>query len=347
MYRQVRMSVELLALTALLLVGVNLGGCKSAEEPVDAAAATDPADADAQSSTAETYPADRIASLAGTDWRLVEFQSMDDVTGTVRPEDPSLYTLRLKADGTVDLRLNCNRATGTWSAEPGADGSSGRFEFGPLAVTRALCPPPSLDEQIAAQSEFIRSYLLKDGRLYLSLMADGGIYGWEPYSEPAEVPFETEPDAELEEAILQASPDYTRDVVELGGQSGRYLYGRADLNDDGQEEVFVYLLGSIFCGTGGCNLLLFGNERDGYPLVDEFPISRLPVIVSAEKTAGWHNLIRLESGGGLPASYVTHTFDGTQYVEHERVPGETQPEGIRYLAGEFTFEDGIPLEPHT
>ncbi len=100
MYRQVRMSVELLALTALLLVGVNLGGCKSAEEPVDAAAATDPADADAQSSTAETYPADRIASLAGTDWRLVEFQSMDDVTGTVRPEDPSLYTLRLKADGT-------------------------------------------------------------------------------------------------------------------------------------------------------------------------------------------------------------------------------------------------------
>jgi hypothetical protein len=28
-----------------------------------------------------------------------------------------------------------------------------------------------MDESIAAQSAFIRSYLLKDGRLYLSLMA--------------------------------------------------------------------------------------------------------------------------------------------------------------------------------
>jgi len=27
---------------------------------------------------------------------------------------------------------------------------------------------------------FVRSYVLKDGRLYLSLMADGGIYEFEP-----------------------------------------------------------------------------------------------------------------------------------------------------------------------
>jgi len=26
----------------------------------------------------------------------------------------------------------------------------------------------------------VRSYLLKDGRLYLSLMADGGVYEWRP-----------------------------------------------------------------------------------------------------------------------------------------------------------------------
>ena len=118
--------------------------------------------------------------LAGTSWRLVEFQSMDDATGTIRPDDPSLYTMRLNRDGTVTMRLNCNRASGTWFAEPSGNGASGRFEFGPLAGTRALCQPPSLDEKIAAQAKFIRSYLLKDGRLYLSLMADGGIYAWEP-----------------------------------------------------------------------------------------------------------------------------------------------------------------------
>lgn len=118
--------------------------------------------------------------LGDTSWRLVKFQSMDDAIGTVRPDDPALYTMRLNGDGSVTMRLNCNRAMGTWSAEPGEQGDSGRFQFGPLAMTRALCPPPSMDERIAAHSEYIRTYLLKDGRLYLSLMADAGIYVWEP-----------------------------------------------------------------------------------------------------------------------------------------------------------------------
>ena len=118
--------------------------------------------------------------LAGTGWRLVEFQSMDDATGTVRPHDPSRYTMRLNSDGTVTMRLDCNHATGTWSAEPVGNGTSGRFEFGPLAATHALCRPQGMDQTITAQAKFIRSYLLKGGRLYLSLMADGGILVWEP-----------------------------------------------------------------------------------------------------------------------------------------------------------------------
>jgi heat shock protein HslJ len=118
------------------------------------------------------------APLAGTQWRLVEFQSMDDTKGTTRPSDGTLYTMWLHGDGMVTMQLNCNRATGKWSANPSSDAASGRFEFGPLAATRALCPPPSMDESIVAQSAYVRSYLLKDGRLYLSLMADGGIYVW-------------------------------------------------------------------------------------------------------------------------------------------------------------------------
>ncbi|MCK6553576.1 META domain-containing protein [Candidatus Binatia bacterium] len=116
--------------------------------------------------------------LAGTQWRLVEFRSMDDGQGTTRPSAGTVYTMWLHGDGTVAMQLNCNRATGTWSARPGSEATSGQFEFGPLAATRALCPPPSMDESIVAQSRYIRSYLLKDGRLYLSLMADGGIYVW-------------------------------------------------------------------------------------------------------------------------------------------------------------------------
>lgn len=105
---------------------------------------------------------------------------MDDSIGTIRPDDPTRFTMRLYADGTVNMRLDCNRATGTWSSEASASADSGRFTFGPLATTRALCLPPNLDERIARDAEYVRSYLFKDGRLYLSLMADAGIYAWEP-----------------------------------------------------------------------------------------------------------------------------------------------------------------------
>ena len=118
------------------------------------------------------------APLAGTQWRLVEFQSMDDRQGTTRPGAGTRYTMRLHGDGTVTMQLNCNRATGRWTARPGSDAQGGQFEFGPLAATRARCPPPSMDQSIVAQSAYMRGYLLKDGRLHLSLMADGGIYVW-------------------------------------------------------------------------------------------------------------------------------------------------------------------------
>lgn len=124
-------------------------------------------------------PPEPAAALAPSSWRLVEFQSMDDAIGTTRPEDPAQYTMALNADGTVSMQLNCNRANGTWSAEPAADGLSGGFTFGPLAMTRAFCPPPSMDQSVAAQAGFVRSFVLRDGRLYLSLMADGGILVWE------------------------------------------------------------------------------------------------------------------------------------------------------------------------
>ena len=51
-----------------------------------------------------------------------------------------------------------------------------------MALTRAMCPPGSLHDRIARDWTNIRSYTVKDGRLFLSLMADGGIYEFEPLS---------------------------------------------------------------------------------------------------------------------------------------------------------------------
>lgn len=73
------------------------------------------------------------------------------------------------------LWLKCSG--GTWTSS-----GASQVQFGPLALTRAMCPPGSLHDQIVKQWGNIRSYVLKDGHLFPSLMADGGIYEFEPAS---------------------------------------------------------------------------------------------------------------------------------------------------------------------
>jgi para-nitrobenzyl esterase len=113
--------------------------------------------------------------LVGTVWQLVRFRGGDDRVLT--PADRTRYTLAFGTDGRVSARIDCNRGSGSWKS----DGKS-QIEFGPMAVTRAMCPPGSMDmhDHILKQLPHIRSYVIKNGRLFLSLMADGGTYEFEP-----------------------------------------------------------------------------------------------------------------------------------------------------------------------
>jgi heat shock protein HslJ len=98
--------------------------------------------------------------------------------GTTRIADPRRFTVRFDSGGRASLRLDCNRGSGTWEAKP-AGANSGSLKFGPISATRALCPPPHLDERVVRDLGYVRSYVLKDGKLFMSLMADGGIYEWQ------------------------------------------------------------------------------------------------------------------------------------------------------------------------
>jgi hypothetical protein len=167
--------------------------------------------------------------------------------------------MTLNADGSVSMDLDCNRATGTWTVEFAEGGDNGSLSLGPLAGTRALCPPPSMDERITNDAQWVRGFLLRDGNLYLSLMAVGGIYAWEPALDAARgsgfaVPFEVESDPAIEAAIFDAASDETREIADISDREVRYVYSRFDLENDGTEEVLVYMPGSIFSGTGGCAL---------------------------------------------------------------------------------------------
>lgn len=293
----------------------------------------------------ERAPAGQISAvvdsvLGDTEWRLVEIQSLGDDVASQRPADPSRYTMRLSRDGSVAMVLNCNRGNGTWKAIAATDRISGSFEIGPLAITAALCPAPSLDERLAAQLPFVRGYLLRDGRLHLSLMADGGVLVWEPAD--IEVRFLTAPDPALETAIRGAV--LSRSARGAIASEARYVYNRLDLDGDGRFEVLVYVLGPEFCGTGGCSLMIFRRVADGFVLVKSIPAARPPVIVSPVRTAGWHDLLYQRSGGGAQATWVRLTFNGVEYVPGAQRPvGPVPPEGRRFLTGDLAYETAIPL----
>ena len=122
-------------------------------------------------------PKNAGAGLGGTAWQLVRFQGGDDKTLT--PDDKSKYTIQFNTDGSISARIDCNRGRGTWKSA-----GSSQLQLGPLARTRAMCPPGSLHDQIVRQWEHVRSYVIKNDHLFLSLMADGGIYEFEPMPAP-------------------------------------------------------------------------------------------------------------------------------------------------------------------
>jgi para-nitrobenzyl esterase len=118
-------------------------------------------------------PQSPAPNLAGTSWRLVKFQGSDGTT--LAPDDRAKYMLAFGADGRLSVRVDCNRGVGTWTSS-----GPSRLQLGPLATTRAQCPPGSLHDRIVRDWSFVRSYVIERGHLFLSLMADGGIYELEP-----------------------------------------------------------------------------------------------------------------------------------------------------------------------
>jgi heat shock protein HslJ len=85
------------------------------------------------------------ATLPGSRWRLVRIQSMDGTE--VAPDDRSKYTLELGAASALAGRADCNRISGRWTA------SGESISFGPLAMTRAMCPPGSLSDRYVRSLE--------------------------------------------------------------------------------------------------------------------------------------------------------------------------------------------------
>jgi heat shock protein HslJ len=217
------------AAAGILALGLLAGAGPCGRPPEPAASAPDSA------------PPLAAGELGGTSWRLVEFQGGDDTI--LRPDERAKYTLGFEPDGRLHARIDCNRGRGSWR-------SSGppQLEFGPLALTRAQCPPGSLHDRIVRHWPYVRSYLVRDGHLFLSLMADGGIYEFEPAP-----PAAGEPDPR---GGVPLERTYWK-LVEVGGAAVQPASPRVEAHlifDPDTRRV---------SGSGGCNRIAGSYERAG------------------------------------------------------------------------------------
>jgi hypothetical protein len=102
---------------------------------------------------------------------------MNDTEAT--PDPASDYRLTFGIDGSVAVAADCNSATGaimTW-APPQLQFSSFAAT---LTATLAACAPDSLAERYLAELGWVRSFVYRDGHLYLATMADGSIIEFAP-----------------------------------------------------------------------------------------------------------------------------------------------------------------------
>ena len=115
------------------------------------------------------------AQLAGTSWQLVELRSSGNAA--VRVSNPAEYTIAFEHDGTAAMRLDCNRAQGSYLLTP-TGFRGGRIEFGQIAGTHAACPPGSLDQRLVRELPSAQRYRMEGETLQIELTTNGGQQIW-------------------------------------------------------------------------------------------------------------------------------------------------------------------------
>jgi hypothetical protein len=162
------------------------------------------------------------------------------------------------------------------------------------------------------------------------------------FSNVSYIASEKEKDEKLENALIKL---YN---LKHGEDKFKYYYNKIDLNGDNTPEIFVYLVGSLFCGTGGCSAAIFKVEGEEYKLVSKFTLVNNPIVISNNKTNGWNDIITYVSGGGADSGYVELKFDGNKYPSNPstqpNVKSSTKVNGTAIISDDISKVEGIEFK---
>lgn len=106
------------------------------------------------------------ALLTGTVWSWKETVMGDGKR--IVPNSSARYTLLFQPGGMVAVQADCNRGSASYLL----NGSS--LSFGPIALTRAMCPPGSMDAEFVKGLGLVSGELFRGDDLVLTLKVDSG-----------------------------------------------------------------------------------------------------------------------------------------------------------------------------
>jgi heat shock protein HslJ len=160
------------------------------------------------------------SDLTGTSWRLVEFKGSDGLV--LKPKDKNKYTVVFGDGGRLSAVVDCNQGHGSWDSD-----GPGHLTFGALGLTRMMCPEEGakLDGNLETQWENVTSYVLKGGRLFLSLKTDAGTYEFEQVKGARGGAVVASPDAALTDFDSRISFDvFLAIATEVGDSAGTEIH---------------------------------------------------------------------------------------------------------------------------
>lgn len=151
--------------TLLILIVLLLVACGGGEEETPTAVPTVEIPTLAPISTSTPTP-EAATALQSTPWQWISH--LDQATGVTSIPDPQNYMVTFMADGSIQVKADCNNAGGTYAT----NGDSLTIALGP--TTLAACPDGSRSEQFLVLLDSAAKYAITDNQLRIDLIADGG-----------------------------------------------------------------------------------------------------------------------------------------------------------------------------
>lgn len=139
--------------------------------------------------------------------------------------------------------------------------------------------------------------------------------------------------------------DTAKWVKETYGTEDTVLFreGRADLDDDGTDEIFVFTGGPALCGSGGCPLNVLRAEPDGATILAQTTVTQLPVGILETSTNGMRDIWVTTAGGGAPEAIRKLAWNGSTYPANPTIAEEIAVPGkIVIDVGELKSADAEP-----